>query len=135
MGMDVSEIESVLESMSEYTTVKSIEVHPETNLAFADVRSLTREVTECYENLPAEWYAQVPGDDAEPLAEGTQIRLAFIFRDDITESPDYFCEAHELVEPHYKGTQDEHCAYCREERAIESQRMHMLTRDTRVEPW
>jgi len=50
-------------------------------------------------------------------------------------SEDYYCEKHDVKEPHYKGSDDAHCVYCREERAIEAQRQHMMTRDPTVEPW
>jgi len=47
----------------------------------------------------------------------------------------YYCEKHELKTPMYEDTADPHCPYCREERRVESERRHMLTRDRTVEPW
>ena len=48
---------------------------------------------------------------------------------------DYYCERHDVKEPHYKDTEDPHCIYCREERKIQAQRIHDATRDPMVEPW
>jgi len=48
---------------------------------------------------------------------------------------DYYCEEHELKTPMYEDTADPHCPYCREERRIQAERQHMLTRDRSVEPW
>jgi len=50
-------------------------------------------------------------------------------------SEDYYCEKHDLKEPAYKHSNDAHCPYCREERRIRAERQHMMTRDSRVEPW
>ena len=50
-------------------------------------------------------------------------------------SNDQYCSKHDLDTPAYEDTGDPHCPYCREERRIEAERQHMITRDPRVEPW
>ncbi len=48
---------------------------------------------------------------------------------------DYYCETHELKTPAYEDTADPHCPYCREERRIEGERQHLMTRDPTLEPY
>jgi len=49
---------------------------------------------------------------------------------------DYYCEKHELPGPmHEDSILGPHCPYCEEERRIEADRVHVMTRDPMVEPW
>jgi len=52
-----------------------------------------------------------------------------------SDSGDMYCAKHNLDSPAYEDTADPHCPYCREESRLEAERQHMMTRDTRVEPW
>ena len=52
-----------------------------------------------------------------------------------SDSDDMYCAKHNLDSPAYEDTADPHCPYCREESRLEAERRHMMTRDTRVEPW
>lgn len=49
-----------------------------------------------------------------------------------TDDPDVCCARHELRESPYPSGE---CPYCEEERNIQAQRVHEMTRDPRVEPW
>jgi len=136
--MKVSDLETRVEAATdEYAhTVENVEIKPTSGLLFADMSSVSSDFIDRLD-LPktSKWFVTHPDDDAEPLAEGTEVRLCVIFGESLDEEPDYYCEIHEVVEPHYKGTNDEHCVMCREERRIEAERVFAANRDPMVEPW
>jgi len=49
-----------------------------------------------------------------------------------TDDPDVCCVRHEIRSSPYPSGE---CPRCEQERRIEGERQHMMTRDTRVEPW
>ena len=136
--MKVSDLEKRVEAAADECahTVENVEIKADTGLLFADMSTLGSDFIDRLD-LPktSNWFVAQAGDDAKPLAEGTSVRLCVTFEESLEQQPDYYCEIHEVVEPHYKGTNDEHCVMCREERRIEEQRIHQATRDPLVEPW
>ena len=137
LSMKVSDLEARVEAATDYCdhTVENVEIEADTGLLFADMSSVSSNFIDRLD-LPktSKWFVTYP-DDAEPLAEGTNVRLGVIFEESLEQKPDYYCEIHEVVEPHYKGTNDEHCAMCYEEARIEEEYLHQATRDPMIEPW
>ncbi len=52
-----------------------------------------------------------------------------------SDSDEMYCEKHDLKSPAYEDGPDPHCPYCREERRVEAERQHRITRDRTLEPW
>ena len=136
--MKVSDLETRVEAATDECahTVENVEIKADTGLLFADMSSVSSDFIDRLD-LPktSKWFVAHPDDDAEPLAEGTKVRLGVIFEESLEQEPDYYCEIHEVVEPRHKGTNDEHCPMCYEASRIEAEYFHQAMRDPMAEPW
>ena len=77
-------------------------------------------------------YCQNCDDFTTATPEGENLNRCTACGGYATDSPDVCCTQHELRSSPYPSGE---CPYCEEERRIQAERQHMMTRDPTMEPY
>jgi len=82
--------------------------------------------------LETSTYCKNCGDFVIATPEGESLNRCTDCGAFATDSPDVCCKIHELRESPYPSGE---CPYCEEERRIQAERQHQMTRDPTLEPY